>query len=198
GGPDRAAAEPPGDGVGGPRAGAGRHRRAAGGRPRARPVQEGALMDLTNDDVYDILALLDSLPYDELDLQTPRFRLTLRRPPDGWTQNTQVLSAPNPLAANAAAEAGEAGEAGSGSQAPAPGAQATTTVSHRGGPDHDDVTSLWLGGPAEAAGGGAGGTEETDGAGGARAGGVGGLADSGASGNSTADGGSGASGGSRA
>ena len=34
---------------------------------------------LTNDDVADILALLDSLPYDELDLETPRFRLTLRR-----------------------------------------------------------------------------------------------------------------------
>ena len=37
---------------------------------------------LTNDDVADILALLDSLPYDELDLETPRFRLTLRRTTD--------------------------------------------------------------------------------------------------------------------
>jgi acetyl-CoA carboxylase biotin carboxyl carrier protein len=45
---------------------------------------------LTNDDVADILALLDSLPYDELDLETPRFRLTLRRTPAGWTQSTQV------------------------------------------------------------------------------------------------------------
>src|SRR5262249_3172034 len=54
---------------------------------------------LTNDDVADILALLDSLPYDELDLETPRFRLTLRRTPGGWTQSTQVLSAPDPLAA---------------------------------------------------------------------------------------------------
>jgi acetyl-CoA carboxylase biotin carboxyl carrier protein len=54
-------------------------------------------MDLTNDDVADILALLDSLPYDELDLQTPRFRLTLRRTPGGWTQSTEVLSAPDPL-----------------------------------------------------------------------------------------------------
>ena len=43
-------------------------------------------MDLTDADVTDILALLDSLPYDELDLQTPRFRLTLRRTPHGWTQ----------------------------------------------------------------------------------------------------------------
>jgi acetyl-CoA carboxylase biotin carboxyl carrier protein len=57
-------------------------------------------MDLTNEDVADILALLDSMPYDELDLQTTRFRLTLRRTPDGWTQSTQVL--------------GEAAEAGAG------------------------------------------------------------------------------------
>ena len=53
---------------------------------------------LTNDDVADILALLDSLPYDELDLETPRFRLTLRRTTDGWTQSTEVLSTPEPLA----------------------------------------------------------------------------------------------------
>jgi acetyl-CoA carboxylase biotin carboxyl carrier protein len=51
-------------------------------------------MDLTNEDVADILALLDSLPYDELDLRTTRFRLTLRRTPDGWTQSTQVLGEP--------------------------------------------------------------------------------------------------------
>ena len=55
-------------------------------------------MELTNEDVADILALLDSLPYDELDLQTPRFRLTLRRAPGGWTQSTQVLAAPERLA----------------------------------------------------------------------------------------------------
>src|SRR6266513_6331160 len=61
------------------------------------------LNPLTNDDVADILALLDSLPYDELDLETPRFRLTLRRTPGGWTQSTQVLSAPDPLAAQASA-----------------------------------------------------------------------------------------------
>jgi acetyl-CoA carboxylase biotin carboxyl carrier protein len=55
-------------------------------------------MDLTNEDVADVLALLDSLPYDEFDLQTTRFRLTLRRTPDGWTQSTQVLAEPNLLA----------------------------------------------------------------------------------------------------
>jgi len=73
------------------------------------------LNPLTNEDVADILALLDSLPYDELDLQTPRFRLTLRRARGGWTQSTQVLAAPEPVA--------------------------TTAMSHRGAPDHGDVTS---------------------------------------------------------
>ena len=48
-------------------------------------------MDLTNDDVAEILALLDSLPYDELDLQTPRFHLRLRRTPGGWTEESQAL-----------------------------------------------------------------------------------------------------------
>ncbi len=51
-------------------------------------------MDLTNDDVAEILALLDSLPYDELDLQTTRFRLTLRRTPGGWTEESQILTEP--------------------------------------------------------------------------------------------------------
>ena len=50
-------------------------------------------MDLTNEDVTDILALLDSLPYDSLDVETPRFRLTLRRAPGGgWTEESQVLA----------------------------------------------------------------------------------------------------------
>ena len=64
-------------------------------------------MDLTNEDVTDILALLDSLPYDELDLQTPRFRLTLRRTPDGWTQSTDTRVAPTVVDA-ASAGAGPA------------------------------------------------------------------------------------------
>jgi len=51
-------------------------------------------VDLTNEDVADILALLDSLPYDELDLQTSRFRLTLRRTPAGWTQSEQISAEP--------------------------------------------------------------------------------------------------------
>jgi acetyl-CoA carboxylase biotin carboxyl carrier protein len=78
---------------------------------------------LTNEDVADILALLDSLPYDELDLQTPRFRLTLRRTPGGWTQSTQVLSAPEPLAALGVR----------GPQAPSIGAGGTRTPADGGG-----------------------------------------------------------------
>ena len=64
-------------------------------------------MELTNEDVADILALLDSLPFDELDLRTPRFRLTLRRAPGGgWTEESQVLTDPVTLtpAADGAAE----------------------------------------------------------------------------------------------
>jgi acetyl-CoA carboxylase biotin carboxyl carrier protein len=53
-------------------------------------------MDLTNEDVADILALLDSLPYDSLDVETPRFRLILRRTPDGdWTEESRVLAEPS-------------------------------------------------------------------------------------------------------
>jgi acetyl-CoA carboxylase biotin carboxyl carrier protein len=52
-------------------------------------------MDLTNEDVADILALLDSLPYESLDVETPRFRLTLRRAAGGgWTSESEVLAAP--------------------------------------------------------------------------------------------------------
>jgi acetyl-CoA carboxylase biotin carboxyl carrier protein len=56
------------------------------------------IVDLTNADVADILALLDSLPYDSLDVETPRFRLTLRRAPGGgWTEESQVLAEPTVL-----------------------------------------------------------------------------------------------------
>jgi acetyl-CoA carboxylase biotin carboxyl carrier protein len=54
-------------------------------------------MKLTNEDVQQILQLLDATKYDELHLETERFKLTLRRNPVGgdWTQETRVLSAPN-------------------------------------------------------------------------------------------------------
>lgn len=55
-------------------------------------------MKLTNDDVHEILQLLDAGPFNELHLQTLRFKLQLRRGGDGeWTQEMQVLSAANLL-----------------------------------------------------------------------------------------------------
>jgi acetyl-CoA carboxylase biotin carboxyl carrier protein len=93
-------------------------------------------MELTNEDVADVLALLDSLPYDELDVQTPRFRLVLRRTPDGWTQSVESRSAPTELPA-ALPEAAETGP-----------------MEHRAGYNRPDGTSSRL--SSDAAGGGAG------------------------------------------
>jgi acetyl-CoA carboxylase biotin carboxyl carrier protein len=76
-------------------------------------------VNLTNDDVADILALLDSLPYDALDLRTDRFRLTLRRTPGGWTEESEALAPPTDVTPEAdtrtgdgASHAGGAGGAG--------------------------------------------------------------------------------------
>jgi acetyl-CoA carboxylase biotin carboxyl carrier protein len=54
-------------------------------------------MKLTDEDVQEILALLDATKFDELHLQTERFKLTLRRNRETaeWSQETQILSAPN-------------------------------------------------------------------------------------------------------
>jgi acetyl-CoA carboxylase biotin carboxyl carrier protein len=53
-------------------------------------------MKLTNDDVQDILQLINVSSFNELNLQTDRFKLSLRRSGDGeWTQSAQELSAPN-------------------------------------------------------------------------------------------------------
>jgi acetyl-CoA carboxylase biotin carboxyl carrier protein len=59
-------------------------------------------MKLTNEDVRQILELLDAMKYDELHLETERFKLTLRRnrASGDWTQETRVLSAPNVLQAS--------------------------------------------------------------------------------------------------
>ena len=110
-------------------------------------------MDLTDADVTDILALLDSLPYDELDLETPRFRLTLRRTPVGWTQSTQILSAPAPLAPPPPSAPAV--------PSPPPGvaAAAAGSMEHRAGNSRLDGTS---GRPGED-GGGAGGAGVTGG-----------------------------------
>jgi acetyl-CoA carboxylase biotin carboxyl carrier protein len=85
-------------------------------------------VDLTNADVADILAALDSLPYDELDLQTPRFRLTLRRAPGGgWTESSQTLTEPTtitPAPNGSSVTAPRSGAHGAGAAAGAGGTQA--------------------------------------------------------------------------
>jgi acetyl-CoA carboxylase biotin carboxyl carrier protein len=61
-------------------------------------------VELTDDDVQDILHMLDSLPFGELSLETARFRLSLRRTGNGeWTQSLEVLDTPRELAPDAAA-----------------------------------------------------------------------------------------------
>jgi acetyl-CoA carboxylase biotin carboxyl carrier protein len=58
---------------------------------------------LSPEDVQDIVKLLDSLPYDEFEVQTGTFRVVLRRAgTEGWTQESQVLSSPNLVAADVA------------------------------------------------------------------------------------------------
>jgi acetyl-CoA carboxylase biotin carboxyl carrier protein len=55
-------------------------------------------VDLTSEDVRDILQLLDGLPYRQLTLETASFRLSVRRDADGaWTQTMQVLAEPTVL-----------------------------------------------------------------------------------------------------
>jgi acetyl-CoA carboxylase biotin carboxyl carrier protein len=63
-------------------------------------------VDLTSEDVQDILQLLDGLPYRELTVETASFRLSVRRDADGaWTQTMQVLAEPNVLPSAAAPSA---------------------------------------------------------------------------------------------
>jgi acetyl-CoA carboxylase biotin carboxyl carrier protein len=77
-------------------------------------------VDLTNDDVADILALIDSLPYDSLDLRTDRFQLTLRRAPGGgWTEESEVLSQPTEVTPEAGGPIGEGGTGRAGEPATA-------------------------------------------------------------------------------
>jgi len=93
-------------------------------------------VDLTGDDVQDILQLLDGLPFGEMHLRTASFSLWLRRTADGeWTQEMQVLSEPAPAPAASAAQAagadggaaaGAAGEPGAAGAATAGGALAGT------------------------------------------------------------------------
>jgi acetyl-CoA carboxylase biotin carboxyl carrier protein len=109
-------------------------------------------VDLTNEDVADVLALLDSLPYDSLDLETSRFRLTLRRAPGGWTEESQVLAEPTALALVPGTEPG----------APPAGAAGPGTVS-AGSAGRADTGSAGGAGRADTGSAGAGGLAVADG-----------------------------------
>lgn len=53
-------------------------------------------MKLDNDDVQEILQLVNASSFNELHLETDRFKLSLRRSGDGgWSKSVQELSAPN-------------------------------------------------------------------------------------------------------
>ncbi len=83
-------------------------------------------MELYDDDVRAILQLLDAATFDELEVETDRFRLTLRREGAGWTRETRTLGAPRETDTSTPVEAPgpmARGAAGSGVDAPAPGTE---------------------------------------------------------------------------
>jgi acetyl-CoA carboxylase biotin carboxyl carrier protein len=66
-------------------------------------------MNLLPEDVGDILRLLDTLPFDEFDLETADLRVAFRRVKGGgWTQESQILREPNVVQAQSAEAAGTA------------------------------------------------------------------------------------------
>jgi acetyl-CoA carboxylase biotin carboxyl carrier protein len=76
-------------------------------------------MPLTDDDVRGIIKLLETSPYSNLELETPEFRLTLRRADDnGWTRESATLKSAN-LQQLPAAEVAASANAGEGARADA-------------------------------------------------------------------------------
>lgn len=63
-------------------------------------------MNLSNEDIHEILDLLDDAGLDELYLQADRLEVTLRREADGWASETAVRSPPTLVAEGAALSAG--------------------------------------------------------------------------------------------
>jgi acetyl-CoA carboxylase biotin carboxyl carrier protein len=103
-------------------------------------------VDLTSDDVQDILHVLDGLPFGELHLETARFRLSLRRTGNGeWTQDMQVLAAPNVLPAGAGTAAPWPAAAGTPASAPEPPAPAASAPGRRAEEGLSEVRAPLLG-----------------------------------------------------
>jgi acetyl-CoA carboxylase biotin carboxyl carrier protein len=66
-------------------------------------------MNLLPEDVGDILSLLDTLPFDEVDLETADLRVAFRRVEgSGWTQESLILREPNVVQAQSAEATGTA------------------------------------------------------------------------------------------
>ena len=110
-------------------------------------------MDLTSDDVQDILQLLDSLPYGELHLQTARFRLSLRRTADGeWTQETTAMHAPTMLPGQPSPAAAGDGPGGADGLAGQPGGHAQPGDHEQPGDHGQPGDHAQLGGDGQADG----------------------------------------------
>jgi acetyl-CoA carboxylase biotin carboxyl carrier protein len=61
-------------------------------------------MNLTNEDVQEILRMMDASSFDELQIETDRFKLTLRRgAQNGWTEERQTTGDAVPVASTATA-----------------------------------------------------------------------------------------------
>ena len=104
-------------------------------------------MILTHDDLQEILALLDASDFEEAEIETPRFKLTLRRAGGGWTRETETrregaAQSATPAAAKRVEEALAPGMAaisapliGTFYRAPKPGADPFVTVGSTVGKD---------------------------------------------------------------
>jgi acetyl-CoA carboxylase biotin carboxyl carrier protein len=107
-------------------------------------------VDLTGDDVQDILRLLDGLPFGEMHLRTASFSLWLRRTADGgWTQELQVTTEPAMRPAASTAEPAEpagpgepAEPAGRPAASPAEPGAADRTGAAAGGPVPDGMSAV--------------------------------------------------------
>jgi len=108
-------------------------------------------MNLTHEDVQEIVKLLDESAFDELVLQTERFKLTLRRAASGWTEERETARAQqdapakvNGTAAPAVLEPGVTAIypplVGTFYRAPKPGAAPFVEVGSR--VEHDTVVAI--------------------------------------------------------
>jgi acetyl-CoA carboxylase biotin carboxyl carrier protein len=81
-------------------------------------------MQLDDEDVRAILQLLDASAFDELQIETDRFNLTLRRGDGAWTRESRTLGTPRELPGAAAAAAAAGAEHAASSAAPSTAASA--------------------------------------------------------------------------